>query len=595
MKAAGARFFAVLLAALLALGHAVAAHADDWRHQGVERVVAIGDVHGARDELVALLGDVGLIDDQLHWSGGRAHLVSLGDLLDRGDYGRQVMDLMMRLQQEAAAAGGAVHVLLGNHEVMNLTGDLRYVSAGDYAQFGSAARDGLPPGFFERRAALAPDGHYGRWLLGLPVALVVNDTLFVHGGVSTMLEGMSLDDINAAAGRDVRRVAEGWHALLDAGLLDDADGFDALRTRAAELARDGASPALRERGRKITEALEGLPFHPDGVTWYRGNSICHAYAEGGTLRDVLAEVGARRVVVGHTVTGSRRINSRVDGLVYRIDTGMNHAAYGGVPGALVIQDGEPPQAKYLGAPAAPVTAEPTRDWSRPYGMSDAGLEDFLRTAEITLVEDLADGVSRPQRLTLERGGRTMRAVFKTVDTDPGLERQRRWSREHDLADRHVYDVVAYRLDRILGLNMVPVAVERVVDGRSGTVQYWIPNSITESQRRAGEIPRSGDCSFAPQFNIMNVFDLLIFNTDRNLGNILYDADQHIWLIDHTRAFGTRRGEPEMLRNARIVITPELAAMLERVTKENLEPLKPFLHPRQIDALVTRARWLQARQ
>lgn len=594
MRIFGRVLVATLMVALSAPGHAADSRAADWRHEGVERVVAVGDVHGALDELTALLTDVGLIDDQLRWSGGRAHLVSLGDLLDRGDQGRQVMDLMMRLQQEAAAAGGAVHVLLGNHEAMNLTGDLRYVSEGDYAQFGSQARGGLPPGFFERRAALAPDGRYGRWLLGLPAALVVNDTLFVHGGVSTMLDGMSLDEINTAAMRDLRRVAEGWHALLDAGLLGDADRFSKLRARVAELAESGEDPALQARGREMSAALQGLPFNPDGVLWYRGNSVCHAYAEGDTLRNVLARVGAQRVVVGHTVTGTRRINSRVDGLVYRIDTGMNHAAYGGTPGALIIEDGEP-RAKYLGAPAAAVPVETTRDWARPYGMSDAELEDFLRTAEITLVEDLAEGVTRPQRLTLERDGRRMRAVFKTVDTNPGLERQRRWSREHDLADRHVYDVVAYRLDRILGVNMVPVAVERVVDGRAGTVQYWIENSINENQRRAQEIPRSSDCSFAPQFNIMNVFDLLIFNTDRNLGNILYDADQHIWLIDHTRAFGTRRGEPAMLRNAQVVITPDLAAMLEQVTEENLEPLKPYLHTRQISALVTRAQWLQGRQ
>lgn len=152
-------------------------------------------------------------------------------------------------------------------------------------------------------------------MLGLPAALVVNDTLFVHGGVSTMLEVMSLEQINTAAMRDVRRVAEGWHALLDAG-------------------RDAG---LQTLGREMTKALQGLPFNPDGVTWYRGNSICHAYAEGGTLRNVLARVGASRVVVGHTVTDPKKITSRVDGLVYHIDTGMNHAVYGGTPGALIIE------------------------------------------------------------------------------------------------------------------------------------------------------------------------------------------------------------------------------------------------------------------
>jgi hypothetical protein len=84
--------------------------------------VAIGDVHGALDEFVVVLRGVELVDEELNWIGGRTHLVSLGDLVDRGDYGRQVMDLVMRLQAEAEAAGGAVHIVLGNHEVMNLVG-----------------------------------------------------------------------------------------------------------------------------------------------------------------------------------------------------------------------------------------------------------------------------------------------------------------------------------------------------------------------------------------------------------------------------------------------------------------------------------------
>jgi hypothetical protein len=91
---------------------------------------------------------------------------------------------------------------------------------------------------------------------------------------------------------------------------------------------------------------------------------------------------------------------------------------------------------------------------------------------------------------------------------------------------------------------------------------------------------------------MNVFDLLIFNVDRNLGNVLYDARHQVWLIDHSRAFGTERGIPDMLEDARVEITPELAAMLGRVTEERLESLRPWLNPRQVQALVSRAQALQ---
>src|SRR5512134_1943418 len=162
-----------------------------------ERVVAFADVHGAHAELTVLLRSAGVVDDALRWSAGRAHVVSLGDLLDRGADSRKVMDLLMRLQEEAAAAGGQLHVVLGNHEAMNVLGDLRDVAPGEFAAYAAdeppgqrellraewIARNGpesgpsfdqqFPPGYFGHRAALAPGGRYGRWLLGQPVAIAI--------------------------------------------------------------------------------------------------------------------------------------------------------------------------------------------------------------------------------------------------------------------------------------------------------------------------------------------------------------------------------------------------------------------------------------
>jgi len=109
--------------------------ADEWHFSDVERIVAVSDIHGAFDALVATLQKSNVIDGSLVWSGGKTHFVVTGDLLDRGPESRRVMDLIMRLEREAAHAGGQVHQLLGNHEVMNLIGDLRYVSDPEYAAF----------------------------------------------------------------------------------------------------------------------------------------------------------------------------------------------------------------------------------------------------------------------------------------------------------------------------------------------------------------------------------------------------------------------------------------------------------------------------
>ncbi len=99
------------------------------------RVIAIGDVHGAYESLLRILEAADLVDGEAHWVGSDAILVQLGDLIDRGGDDRKVLELMMRLEKEAERAGGRVIALLGNHEVMNLQGDLRYVSPESYAGF----------------------------------------------------------------------------------------------------------------------------------------------------------------------------------------------------------------------------------------------------------------------------------------------------------------------------------------------------------------------------------------------------------------------------------------------------------------------------
>jgi hypothetical protein len=576
-----------LLLALLALLPLHAASADAYRFSGVERVVAVGDVHGALDEFVAVLRGTGLVDEELNWSGGRTHLVSLGDLLDRGDYGRQVMDLVMRLGPQAAAAGGAVHMVHGNHEAMNLVGDLRYVSHGDYAQFGASAPPGLPPGYHERRAAFAPDGEYGRWLLGLPVVIVIDDVLFVHAGLSTRLEGLSLEQINVAARRDIRRVAEGWHALLAGGQFSDTDDFGAVISRAPRLAQS-EEPGVRRIGEAFVEALDGLPFIPDGPLWYRGSVRCHPFVESEVAEGVLAGLGARTVVVGHTPTHDRRITSRLEGRVIAVDTGMNRAAYQGRPAALVIHEGEL-RAWYAGEGEIPIEAEPNRIWDRPHGMSDAEIEAFLLSAEVAELGTAGAGGQR--RVTLEQEGRRLTATFNTRDTAPRM-RDGRWPRGADRADRYSHEIAAYRLDRLLGLGMVPVTVERTIGAERGALRLWIEGSVTEQQRQAGEARVRSDCPLTTQFKLMNVFDVLTFNPDHDHGSMRYDPDGQLWLLDQSRAFGTARDVPGMLRRSGLKISPQMAEALAVVTAENAASLMPYLHPRQVEALVDRAQQLR---
>jgi hypothetical protein len=197
----------------------------EWDH--VERVVAVGDVHGAYDRLLEILQTAGVVDSGGHWSGGAAHLVQLGDLVDRGSDSRRALDFVRRLEREAPAAGGQVHILLGNHEAARMLGDLRLTVPGEYAAFATAdskkrrdlyfktlkfpskaerdlALAQTPPGFVEMREAFGRDGEYGRWLRQLPATMTINGTS-AHGGISPVVAPMGCRDQRAGAARAHRR------------------------------------------------------------------------------------------------------------------------------------------------------------------------------------------------------------------------------------------------------------------------------------------------------------------------------------------------------------------------------------------------------
>ena len=158
------------------------------------RVVAIGDVHGAVDRLAALLQKAALIDDERRWIGGDAVFVQTGDIADRGVGMRAAYDLVMSLEEQARGAGGRVHVLLGNHEVMNMAGELRDAGPDIFETFGGEA---------EMREAFSPRGRYGRWLRGKKVIESIDGTVFLHGGINPEFSQGSIDEINRQARRSL--------------------------------------------------------------------------------------------------------------------------------------------------------------------------------------------------------------------------------------------------------------------------------------------------------------------------------------------------------------------------------------------------------
>ncbi|MFN7175569.1 MAG: metallophosphoesterase [Thermaurantiacus sp.] len=300
-----------------------------------ERIVAVGDLHADVAAWRAIARHAGLVDARGRWTGGRTVLVQMGDVPDRGPDSLSIVRDLMRLQREAAGAGGRVIVLVGNHEAMMMTGDLRYVSEGEYAAFadrGSARRreqvyranrdmieegfrrrdpsmereairaawmKATPLGSVELQAAWHPRGWIGQWVLRNPAVARVGDTLFVHGGISSAYSEWTIERINAEVARALQRREQSADSIIN---------------------------------------------NPDGPLWYRGYARSSGQAaDNGTdrpkveqqLETVLTRFGARRKVIGHTPDPSG-ILLLFEGRLARIDTGIS-AAYGGVPSYLEIQ------------------------------------------------------------------------------------------------------------------------------------------------------------------------------------------------------------------------------------------------------------------
>jgi hypothetical protein len=233
------------------------------------------------------------------------------------------------------------------------------------------------------------------------------------------------------------------------------------------------------------------------------------------------------------------------------------------------------------------------DWPSSHGLTTPQIEQFLTTAKITKVKDLSVGITKPKRLTLKQSVNgtplEMRAVFKYLSTK--ISHVKGKSKRHLInnSDRYEHDIAAYRLDQMLGLNMVPVSVPRKLENTFGMAQFWIENAIVYKALYASDNPTIEGCDFSEQNAIMNVFDVLIHNDDRNQGNVLFTADNcRLWMIDHSKAFRVRHAVPKNLKALKISISQQFAEKLQGLTKiELMANLSDLLHESQIDALLTR--------
>lgn len=318
----------------------------------VDRIVVVGDLHGAYDNFVKILKQTGLVDDLLQWKGGKTHLVQMGDILDRGDRARDIFDLLIRLEESAKSEGGFVHVLIGNHEEMNLADTAfdidEYITVPQFISFvsekyierekriferleSSKSGESLPSEFEftqylrqviergkNRKTHVGRRSYYrnlnstyGPWILNHNVVVKINDIIFVHAGITESYSEMKLENIN----RNYR--------------LE----LDAVRTA-----------VMTERIPRIPVYEMKFYNHPSGPLWCRDFVRNKPKDYMDDVDRILNKLDANHMVIGHSplfVFGAEEMKL-FGGKIWAVDTGISdyYLKRGGFVGALIYENGK---------------------------------------------------------------------------------------------------------------------------------------------------------------------------------------------------------------------------------------------------------------
>lgn len=222
--------------------------------------------------------------------------------------------------------------------------------------------------------------------------------------------------------------------------------------------------------------------------------------------------------------------------------------------------------------AAPVpTTAP--QCARAWTGREAEIEQLLATGEVTRMEAVPIGVTKPQRGYFAPGSPVQRFAWKAL---PPMRRG-------GYNESYKAEIAAYHLDRLLGMDMVPPVVERTVEGKLGAAVLWIEGTTGWNKDRPAQGPEP---EWSRQISRMKLFDQLIANIDRNQGNLLYDSDWHLFLIDHSRAFTTRTSTDGIAPIG--IVDRKVWQKIDALTEEDLErALGAWLTENERKAMLTR--------
>ncbi len=559
-----------------------------WK--GVEKIIAVGDIHGDYDNFVKILKKAELVDDMLKWSGGKTHLVQTGDVMDRGDNTREVFDLLMRLQKEAAEAGGKVHVLLGNHEEMNITGIVfrqpRYVSPKQFASFlpddfrqkkengfrkqlhnfseiEANSDPTLLDSYFETKwEKLMQDKNlqklyvdtfnrdYGRWLIEQNIAIKINDIIFVHGGISERYSEWPLQRINEV-------------------LLEELDVYRIAYKR-------GINPKKRRE----------ILYMPDSPLWNRDLALKDEQSYGKIVDKILKNLGAKYMIIAHTPSGSPVIpetekdeilfRTRFDKKIWMIDTGISDFYYG-ILSYLSIENGEFFMTEWRDKI---ITEEEPFEPSKftPEDESREDMEYYLANAAVIgYHREAVPGRTAADNVDLDDGKTKRRAMFKTVDS----------RRPTQIPDSYKYELAAYALDKLLGFEKIPPIMEREIESTKGSLQIFVQNCFGLDKQQRENLTPPDSQAFVNALEEINIFENLVYNERNELDDILIQKESwKTFRVDFSEAF---LPIPDLIPEQKITrCSKTLFQNLQKLSDEVIKArLKNYLNDEEMSALFSR--------
>ncbi len=508
-----------------------------------------------------------------------------------------------------------------------------------------------PLGRWEYQTAVGPEGEYGHWIARRPIAVKIGDTIFMHAGIGPKYAHLSLEEITDLYRGQFETLFEDRASLAKEGIvpsffdLDEMNSALIYQVKNPPIEQYSSTRKSRviDRTAANLERLQALLLE-DSPLWYRGYTNLTADELSELMAQLEETYGARHFVVAHSPLMSGDIQQRLGGRVFLIDTGMLASFYQGRPSALEWRDGDfaalyadgerqtlmeveddamvpaggasnrlrndrpglavpawfqsrhgrdvrlaalPPQ-----GPQAEAWKKPERVIRGPDGNplpfdTVAEIEEFLRTAKVVSVEAIPEGVTKPKKVLLDAGGVQAHAKFGYNDFKGQGEKLADGTTEMYFQDSYKADMAAYKLSQLLGMEMVPPAVVRQVEGQDGIVQIWIEGLISyESWLEEGNTGQPSSLYFQRQIKDMKTFDLLIRNIDRHQRNINWDSDWNVWLIDHTRSLakdGTLRKGDSFKGCSR-----DLYQALQALKKTDVEAaLSPYQGNFEIKALLKR--------